>query len=1165
MKPNSPAAVFLALAALIACLYAWLQLSDSDSTPAQTNTAARPGGATSAPAAADVAPQVDTPSPHKPAAEAQEPPGRTETPRVQRVEGQAVTVRGRLVLPGTLPSDEQLEVLVFKGSGDPQKLALDTPEHEFEALERLVARTPVERHGRFEVQAPAEGEAWLALRSRYCFARSGVELGSNRGAQEVRVETLLGAWVVGRMLLPADASPEQRDLAKCDLTLQFDSLRMANVARAASATQLRAYVTRPSPTLEFEFRGVDPQSDYDLRVAPERLAAHKSARFNVTAGARTALEIQLFHGGELRGQVVDERGKPVQSAELVARIDPEMFGQGGYRVRSAKSEPDGSFVLAHLPAGQAQLRVSAKGYLESDANVVIAERESAPTLRVELRDGASIAGRVSWADGQAARDIKVRVTFDASALSGMGAFNAMQGAEGEGSTDPDGRFRVSGLGKGPFTVRALATPDGRSAERDDVEAWAARADHVSPGASDVELVLHAPITISGTVRNRRGEPVTDFAVSARQQTGGPIPGLGGEQRKKKFSDSADGAFELRGLTRGQWLVDVSAEGYPRSAPIELQVASEPPPAALEFVLQRGGVIRGVVRDPLGAPVSGATVTLKLSMSEMMRNLRVEEEQGGVAAASALSDAQGQFSLSGLEAGQRLIVARRFDFAESEPFIATVEPESDLTEVVLVLRRGGRILGKVFDSKGEPATGSTIQVQSSADPLNQQFAKSDSRGEFVVAHLPAGDWNVIHLPRQSGNLRRDDAEADLMSLLSDMQMSSARVVDGEDAEVVLGAPPKDPVTLFGEVRHAGAPVAGAFVTLVADGSGGMEAMKFVRSGADGRYSTELRQPGRYLLTVQKLGSEGEQQTVSRSVEVPQAREHRFDIDLPGGGIRGRVLDPDGAPAAKTRVTLFVDGPVSTSSMFGDQYSEITTDADGRYSLEWLRPGAYTVAAGGAPFGGMFGEGSARSGRQMKDGVVVRENAFVDGVDFKLRKPGKLTGVVRAADGAPAGGATVFLRDERGRSLERFSMIVTDAAGKFVYDGLEPGAYNVIARTAGEASADSAPVRVRDGEVGEVALSLAPGTMLLVSLSNEQGDLLECSVEVLDDQGRQVNGMLSMAAIMEAFQKGLFSSREQRVGPLAPGRYKVIVRDVAGKSVTKPVTLTGQPERKLNVRL
>jgi hypothetical protein len=60
-------------------------------------------------------------------------------------------------------------------------------------------------------------------------------------------------------------------------------------------------------------------------------------------------------------------------------------------------------------------------------------------------------------------------------------------------------------------------------------------------------------------------------------------------------------------------------------------------------------------------------------------------------------------------------------------------------------------------------------------------------------------------------------------------------------------------------------------------------------------------------------------------------------------------------------------------------------------------------------------------------------------------------------------------------------------------------------------------------------------------------------------------MSLAEIMQAFTNGEFSSKEQKVGPLPPGKYKVTVTTNDGRKTTKPVTLTGQAERKLNVRM
>jgi hypothetical protein len=1158
MKSTWPAAAFLALAAVIACVYAWLQFREPQT----------PSAAGSAQPTAKLDPAAQPPAIERPTAtglgsedgpdtSASSVSTRVETPRrILFLEGESKVRRGRVLLPSGLPSDEQLEVLVFTSATRSLRKAQDTPESELETLPDLASRAPVAADGSFEVDAPLVG-GWLALRGRYCFARDTLELTDDK---ELRIEAQLGAWVTGRLKAPAAATAEQRDLAGCEVKLELNGLALAGTANLAAPRALRSYETKCDAQGRFEFRGVNTQIEYDVRATPTRLAARKSERFKLTPGARREVELALDAGGHVRGRIVDERGDAIDGAELTARVDPELFGQGGFEVRETKSAADGSFALDHLAPGKVFVRAERPGYLESDRNFAVSEGSLEADVTIELRRGATIAGRVRFDDGQPGAGLKVEVSFDTSALSGMGAFNAWQGAEGEAVADAEGRFTVSGLGKGPFTVRAAANDERASVENDDGSTWSARADHVQPDTRELELVLQRSLSISGRVVDTAGAPIRKFSVVAREQTGGPIPGLGGAQRKRDV-ESEDGSFELNGLLRGVWLFEASAQDFPRRAPIEVDLRSGAA-GPLEIVLERGGAVSGVVRDPSGAPIADAQVLLKLSTAEAMRNLRVEGESV-TAGPNARTDAEGRFRLAGLEPGRRLLVARHAGFAESDPLEVDVTADEELTDAALTLRRGGRILGLVYDNEGKPAADARLQVQLTTDPLLQRFVQSDVRGEFVVDALPPGQWNVICLPRQA-TADSGDSVADAMSMLSDLKMSSAEVVDGEDTRVTIGAPPKDPVTLFGEVTHAGAPVANVFVIALRDGqSNGMESMRMIRTDAKGAYRAELREPGRYSISVQRLGQAGEQQTVSRTINVPQAREHRYDIELPGGAIRGRVLDPEGAPAPRTRVTLFVDGPVSNTALLGENYSEITSDSEGRFALEWLAAGEYSVAVGGAPFGGMF-QGDVSTGRQVRSGVSVRDGEVVEGIEFRLRKAGRITGLVRTSDGAPAKDVTVFLRDEAGRPLERFSMVATDASGRFSYEGLEPGSYTAVARSAAQVSAESAPVRVREGDAAEVTLVLSPGTILLVSLSDDGGAMLDCSVQVLDEQGRQVNGMTSMAELMAAFNKGEFTSKEQRVGPLPPGRYKVLVKARDGRSVTKPVTLTGQPERKLNVR-
>ena len=72
-------------------------------------------------------------------------------------------------------------------------------------------------------------------------------------------------------------------------------------------------------------------------------------------------------------------------------------------------------------------------------------------------------------------------------------------------------------------------------------------------------------------------------------------------------------------------------------------------------------------------------------------------------------------------------------------------------------------------------------------------------------------------------------------------------------------------------------------------------------------------------------------------------------------------------------------------------------------------------------------------------------------------------------------------------------------------------------------------------------------------------------VTDQDGNQVNGLWSLADLMKAFSGGGFSTDEQRVGPLPPGRYRVEAYAEDGRDAKKTVTLSGQEERPIRLRL
>jgi hypothetical protein len=251
------------------------------------------------------------------------------------------------------------------------------------------------------------------------------------------------------------------------------------------------------------------------------------------------------------------------------------------------------------------------------------------------------------------------------------------------------------------------------------------------------------------------------------------------------------------------------------------------------------------------------------------------------------------------------------------------------------------------------------------------------------------------------------------------------------------------------------------------------------------------------------------------------------------------------------------------MLGGQYAEATTDAEGHYAFQYLRPGGYAVAAGGALFGGAFG-GESQAGRLIRSGLKVDEGKTLEGIDFDLAEPGTIHGRVVDAAGQPVKDAAIFVRDENGHLLDRLSMIQSAADGTFEYEGVAAGEYLVSARGKGQASAESAPVRVPKGGSASVELVLQPGTRLVVEVIDDDGNPVVARITVTDARGREQQGMLGFAEMASGFSEG-FDSSKQTIGPLPPGPYTVTAVSDSGQKTSKPVTLDGQPERKLKLRL
>lgn len=1138
MKKIALPLVLLVLVAL--ALYAfWSSLSD-DGSPrgvGRPEVVERPAEAPTKPAEVVAA---DLPVDAAPDAALEAPPGAAGRQTAPAVEGNA-TIRGRVVLPLGAPADDTLRVVALRENrsgkdiyGEDGLLAhLAKGERE-----GVLGTAPVASDGTFHLDVASQ-KAWLTLDGKYLCSPGATAAAPG---SEVVLTPELGALVTGQVRFPDGAELSDEDRAHFAMDLMPDGERLT--INTVGLAQLFGRSSRLDAEGRFAFRAAPTAQVMQLATDFGGAAPYRQGGLELQPGREHTFEVTLQRGATLAGRVLDPGGAALAGAEVTANR-PGMMGFPGDELASTESAEDGSFVLEHVAPGKVVVVASHGGMLESEA-VALEPRdeERHEGLVLTLTEGARIAGRVLGTTGDPLPGVPVEVDFDPGALMGMGAVNAARGADGEATTDDAGRFTVAGLGKGPFRVRATFEQDGRTLR--------ARESGIQPGTLDLVLRLALPSEVSGRVVDLAGAPVTRFV--ARAASPGPMAYMPGQSRQEKVADD-EGRFTIDDLEDGPWKITIEAEGFGPSAPVELDLPLAKGSEPLLITLAPAATVTGLVLDPAGQPISGARVAPELELAAAIQSAR---NQGP--SIEAHTDDQGRFELTGLGTGKHSISARANGFAPSEPTPVEVAAGQRVEDLVLTLRHGAVVTGEVYGPDGEPAGGVRIVAQGQGT-METLLERADGQGTFRLEHVRPGSWTItaiLEAPDASG--AEDDAQA---RFLENMRFTMIEVEDGAEEHVVLGAPPKAPVAVHGHVLHGGEPVGQGLVSFMPQGGKGFEALKLAPLDAAGAYRVELNEPGRYLVSVQVTGGGMQQQNVEHRVEIPETDDHTLDLELPLGGIRGRVLGPDGEPLVGAPVTLGSDEGLRSGTFMGGNYAQATTDAGGRYAFDYLRPGSYAVAAGGALFGGALGS-ETFGGRVVHAGLRVAEGEVLERVDFRLEKPGDLTGRVVDAGGAGVAGASVYVRDESGHTLDRFTMIASGPDGSFKYAGLAPGRYTASARLKDQASSESAAVRVDPGRPAEVTLVLAPGTMLLVEVLDDSGEACDATLTVVDDHGRPVQGLLGLTEMSRVMGEGL-DPRLQRVGPLPPASYEVTAVGPDGSKASRSVTLAGQPERRLKLRL
>lgn len=559
------------------------------------------------------------------------------------------------------------------------------------------------------------------------------------------------------------------------------------------------------------FDGVSPQ---DAGVAPLTVAA------GATIGG---IAFSLSPGGSLEGAVRTDTGSAVPGAFV------DLYDPGGARLEFDRTDANGVFRLAGLPAGTYHLATDTLGsyidlwyeqkiilhpgqpLLDAADPIVLPEQGAIANLLFTLEAGAEIAGRVETEEGAPVPDAFVDAFLDDSFFD-------------YAITAADGAFRVPALPDGVYYLKTYTFGELMDEWYEDHVVYDIR-DPIGDGADPLVVAGGVSVTglvlrlqrgaeILGRVTETGGSPVTNVYVDLYSNTG---------DRLFYTRNDAAGEYRLGGLPANTYYLRTDAVASFVDEWFDDRIVFHPKdPAAdqaapltvsgtnrlenTDLVLARGGAISGAVTGPGGDPV---------------RSGWVEAFYGNVYYDLVGIDTNGAYQVAGLPAGvyylQTDVNADLVNEWYEDVYIfrqglpeedgATAIPlgaEQNMSGVNFELGYGGNIEGVVRNEDG-PLLADVFVDLYDAQERFYDFALTLQDGSFLLELLPPGVW---YAGTDTFGEYTDEWYDDVVRDLGDPIDDGATPLDLEDGVALVGV---------NFVLTPAPPIAARITSIVRDGA------------------------------------------------------------------------------------------------------------------------------------------------------------------------------------------------------------------------------------------------------------------------------------------------------------------------------------------------------------
>ncbi|HHH29972.1 MAG TPA: carboxypeptidase regulatory-like domain-containing protein, partial [Polyangiaceae bacterium] len=354
--------------------------------------------------------------------------------------------------------------------------------------------------------------------------------------------------------------------------------------------------------------------------------------------------------------------------------------------------------------------------------------------------------------------------------------------------------------------------------------------------------------------------------------------------------------------------------------------------------------------------------------------------------------------------------------------------------------------EVVDAEGGAVAGATVELlgadsgERTMAPVQSNYT-ADDEGRVTGQSWPGAMAEARHEAHGVGRVRL-----------------AGRRRAGEVARIVLGPP--DPHQTSGGalggvvVDTGGQPIEGALVTAYRQQQG-LHPSSQGTSDEQGRFEIAGLDLGSHMLVATHPAHP---RAYTRGVETGR---HDARITMrSGASLTGQVVDQDGAPLpAFTVIARAVRGALVRQNVA----SVSSYDAGGRFEFAGLAPGELELIA------------TARGYPPSAPVPVTVRASGASSVRITVRRGGRISGVIRSADGSPVQGATVSLEGRLGSASSAVPLLargVSDGQGRYSLEGIGETLSSVRVHADGFHSRILAGLAIPPGEQQTLDVELTP---------------------------------------------------------------------------------------------